>query len=70
MGRHPTALDNATKAYGEATNSSVRFLIDENECMAKELQVGKKGEEKVTACAREELRKVIPDEVSSLKIVM
>jgi len=36
--RHPTALADATKAYAKATKSSVRLLIDENECMAKELQ--------------------------------
>ena len=36
--KHPTALVDATKAYAEATSSSVRFLIAENKHMAKELQ--------------------------------
>ncbi len=39
--KHPYALVDATKAYAKATNSSVRFLIAENERMAKELQVAK-----------------------------
>ena len=29
--KHPAALDDATRAYVEATSSSVRFLIAENE---------------------------------------
>lgn len=43
--KHPTALADATKAYAEATSSSVIFLIVENEHMAKELQVAKHGGE-------------------------
>ncbi len=35
--KHPPALADATKAYVEATSSSVCFLIAENEQMAKEL---------------------------------
>ena len=35
--KHPIALANATGAYVEATGSSVRLLIVENEWMAKEL---------------------------------
>lgn len=46
--RHPTSLDDATKAYVEATNSSVILLIAENENMAKELQASKKREEQAT----------------------
>ena len=43
--KHPTALADATRAYVEATSSSVRFLIAENERMAKELQTTKQGGE-------------------------
>lgn len=39
--KHLISLVDATQAYIKATNSCVRFLIDENECMAKELQVAK-----------------------------
>ena len=35
--KHPFALDDATRVYGEDTKSSVYFLIVENERMAKEL---------------------------------
>lgn len=68
--KHPSALVDATKTYFEPTSSSVRFLIVENERMAKELQEAKQGEEKVTTSAIAELRKVILDEVSSLETVM
>jgi len=34
--RHPASLVNAMKAYVEATSSSVKFMIVENERMAKE----------------------------------
>lgn len=70
MRRHPTTLGDATKAYAKDTTSSVRFLIDENEHMAKELQVAKKGGEYVKPSARAELRREILDEVSSLGIFM
>jgi len=39
--RHPAMLTDATKSYAKATSSTVRFLIAENERMAKELQVAK-----------------------------
>lgn len=39
--RHHIALTYATKAYTKATILSIRFLIVENECMAKELQATK-----------------------------
>jgi len=39
---HPAALNDATRAYAEATISSVRFLIAENKKMVKELQTDKK----------------------------
>ncbi len=47
MCKHPAALVDATKAYALATSSSVRFLIAENERMAKELQTAKQGGELV-----------------------
>ena len=59
MRKHPTALANATRAYAEATISSVLFLIAENEKMAKELQTTKQGGELVIASTREELKKAI-----------
>lgn len=68
--KHLAALADATKAYSEATSSSVRFLIAENECMAKELQVAKQGGEHVTSSAKAELKIAILDEVSSVEIVM
>jgi len=39
--KHPSVLADATKAYVKATNSSVFFLVDENERIAKELQTTK-----------------------------
>lgn len=54
--KHPAKLVDATKAYAEATISSVRFLIADNECMAKELQSTKKGEEQVTTSIWEKLK--------------
>ena len=45
--KHPTILADATRAYVKATSSSVRFLIAENERMAKELQTAKQGGELV-----------------------
>lgn len=41
MCKHPAELANGTRAYAEATSSSIWFLIENNECMAKELQVAK-----------------------------
>lgn len=70
MHRYPATLVDSTKAYVEATSLSVRFLIVENEFMAKELQATKQGEEKATASAISELRRAILDEVSSLETVM
>jgi len=70
MRKHPTALADATRAYAKATILSVRFLIAENERMAKELQAAKQGRELVTASAREDLKKAMLDEVSSLETVM
>ena len=68
--RHPAALVDSTKSYVEATSSIVRFLIAENEHMAKELQVAKKGGEQATASTIAELRREIMDEVSSLETFM
>lgn len=53
---HLAALADATKVYVEATNSSVRLIV-ENERMAKELQMEKQREEQIRAATREELRK-------------
>jgi len=39
--KHPAALVDATRAYVEATSSSVRFLIEANKWMDKELQMAK-----------------------------
>lgn len=58
----------ATIAYAEATSSSVHFLIVKNERMAKELQAAKTEGEHVTTFAKEELKKAILDELSSLEI--
>lgn len=43
--KHPVASVDATNAYAKSTNSCVRLLIAENECMAKELQATKQREE-------------------------
>jgi len=63
-------MANVTKAYVEATSLSVRFLIAEKKCMAKELQAAKQGGEWVTSSAKAELKRAILDEVSSLEVVM
>ena len=49
--KHPLALTDAIRVYFEAISSSVRFLIAENERMAKELQTTKQGGELVTSSA-------------------
>lgn len=36
--RHPTTMVEASQAYVEATSSAVKFLIAENDRMAKDLQ--------------------------------
>jgi len=52
MHKHPTTLANATRAYAEATSSSVHFLIAENKRMAKELKMTKQGGEMVKTFSR------------------
>ena len=64
--KHLVALANATRVYAEGTSLSVRFLIAENERMAKELQVAKQGGDLVKISAQAELKKEILDEVLSL----
>ena len=51
MHKHPATLADATRVYVKDTSSSVRFLITENEKMAKELQKAKQGGELVTTSA-------------------
>jgi len=68
--KNRATLANVTKAYAKVTSSSVRFLITENKCMAKELQAAKQGGEQGTSSAREELKRAILDEVSSLETIM
>ncbi len=68
--KHPASLADATIVYVEASSSSVRFLIDENERMAKELQTTKQGGELVTTSTRAKLKKAILDEILSLDTVM
>jgi len=48
----------------------VRFLIAENERMAKELQVAKKKEKQATTSTRVELKKAILDDILSLVTIM
>ena len=67
--KHPAALVDATRVYAEATSSSVRFLIAENERMAKELEVAKQGGDLVTMSAQAKLKKAMLDEVLSLDTV-
>ena len=49
--KHLAALVDATRVYAEAARSSVCLLIDENERMAKKLQMDKQGGELVTMFA-------------------
>lgn len=70
MCKHPTALADATKVYAEATSSSVRFLIVENERMEKELKTTKQGGDLVTMSTQVELKKAILDELLSLDTIM
>ena len=70
MCKHPITLADATRAYAEATSSSVRFLIAENEQMAKELQTTKQGGELLIASSQAIVKKEILDEVLSLDTVM
>ena len=67
--KHIAALADATRAYAEATSSSVRFWIPENECMAKELQAVMQREEKSTGFSRAEMNKSILAEVSTLETI-
>lgn len=68
--KHLAALADANRMYVEVTNSSVHFLIAENERMANELQKAKQGGELVTTSTQVELKKTILDEVFSLDTVM
>lgn len=68
--RHPTALADANKAYAEATSSSVKFLIAENEHMVKDLQATRKREEQPTWSTMAEMRKMILTKASTLEKVM
>ena len=63
--KHLGALADATRAYAEATISSVHFLIAENKRMAKDPQTTKKGGYLVTASTRAKLKKEILGEVLS-----
>lgn len=35
--RHPTTIDNASKDYAKAISSTIKFLVEENDQMEKEL---------------------------------
>lgn len=70
MRRHPVALANATKAYAEATSSSVKLLIAENKRTTKELQAARQGEEQSTTSTRAKMKKAILVKVSTLETVM
>lgn len=70
MRKHQTILANATKAYSKDTSSSVLFLIDKNDRMAKELQMSKQGGELVTESTLVKLKKEILDELLSINTVM
>lgn len=48
MCKHPTTLADATRVYAEAINSSVHFLIAENERMKNELEMTKQGGDLLT----------------------
>lgn len=67
---HPTSLTNDMEARVEATRSSVKFLIVENECMAKELQAARQGEEESTRSTKAEMKKGILSNVSALETVI
>lgn len=67
--RHLATLVDATKAYAEATTSSAKFFIAENECMVKELKEARQRKEQSTRSARAEMKMTILVEVSSLEIV-
>jgi len=68
--RHLAPLVDATKEYAKATSPHVRFLIAKNEHMGTELLAAKQSEYQVTTSTREELKKGIFHEVSSLKAII
>lgn len=61
-------MANATKAYAKATSFNVKFLIEENEHMPKELQAARQREEQSKGSSKAEMRKAILAKVSSLEI--
>ena len=68
--RHPVALADASKAYEEATSSTVKFLLAENARMEKDLQEAMQRTEQSVGSVMEEMRKVILAEVSTLETTM
>jgi len=60
---HLAALADDTKAYAKARSSSVNYLIAENECMAKELEVDRQREEQSIGTTRAKMKKAILLEV-------
>ena len=60
----------AINAYAKAMSSSVRFVITENERMAKELQEAKQREEQSTWSVRAEMKMAIFAKVLALETVI
>ena len=67
---HLVAMVDATMAYERATSSNSKFLLAENEHMAKNLQASRQKVEKSIGSAMEKTRKVILAEVSTLETTM
>lgn len=68
--RHLAALANASKAYAEAISSAIKFLIAENDRMAKDLQEARQSIDQFVGFAMVEMRKSMLTEVSTLETTM
>ena len=60
----------ASKAYVEAMSLTIKFLITENDRMAKDLQEAMQRVEKFAGSAMTEMKKVIVAEISTLEATM
>lgn len=57
--KHPVAMVDATMAYGRATSSNVKFLLAENEQIAKNLQAARQKAKQSVRSAMAEMMKAI-----------
>lgn len=68
--KHPTPMDDASKAYAESMRSTVKFLLSQNDQMEKDLQESRQKTEQSKGSAMVEMRKVILAKLATLQTTM